>query len=250
VLPIAAAGIAFASVLALCLEWDPTPNPYIFFGKALGQTIGGAIGGTVQAFAIITFVFAVLERKKVSLAGGDFFASLPVIPKAKERIRPHEPVVAMVWSVVAAVVFLGFPQIAGAWLDGAGWIPVLAVDVVRGLWLPILLWAVFGIAKEIVRLIEGRYTKLVAVVTIAADLLTAICAVLVFRGGKIMNPAFTGHIADLFLEADGGAHAVVWIFEYFHLLFLGLVLFALALDAVTAAVKAWRGGKADHPAAP
>lgn len=238
VLPIAVAGIAFASVLALCLEWDTTLSPWVLFGKAIGQTLGGIIGGAVQAFAMITFIFAVFERKKVVFHDGDVLSHLPPVPKVKEQIKPYEPIAGMIWCVIAAVFFLGFPQIAGVWTDETGWIPAFAPSVIRSFWFLIVLWAALGIARESVKLIDGQYTKRVAVVTVICNILTAIGAAIVFLNERIMNPEFISRMGEWFMDAGESGGAPVRIFASFNLMFLGIILFALILDAAATTVKA------------
>ncbi len=236
VLPIALVGIAFASILSLFADGGLAErNPYMLLGKIIGQAVGGAVGGTMQAFAIITFVFAILERKKVTFDDGDFFARLPTVPKAEERIKIHEPIMGIAWCVLAAAVLLGFPQVIGAWNKSVGWVPLLATQVVRSLWLPILLWFALGVVKEVVKLVDGRYTLRVGIVTGSANLLTIACVAVVFLQSRILNPAFLKHI-DQFLVGEGGAE-IAPLFAKINLLFLCIVLFALVLDTVTVAVK-------------
>jgi hypothetical protein len=240
VLPIAAAGIALASVLALCLEWDATLNPYTLFAKAVAQMLGGIVGGGVQAFVVITLVFAVLERKKVVLNDGDILSNLPPVPKAKAQIKPYEPIAGMIWCVIAAVVFLGFPQVAGVWVIDIGWIPVFAPSVIRGCWFFIALWAILGIARESIKLIDGQYTKRVAIATVVCDVLTVISAAVVFLNGDIMNPEFVNHIGNLFVDVGEAGHALIWLFGRFNLFFFAIVLFALCVDLTVTMAKAWK----------
>jgi hypothetical protein len=243
VLPIAAAGIAFASVLELCLEWDLSPDPLALFSKALGQTLAGILGGGIQAFAVITFIFAVLERKKVVFHDGDMLSHLPPVPKVKAQIKPYEPIAGMIWCVIVAVFLLGFPQVAGMWTDGTGWIPLFVPSVIRSSWFLIVLWAALGIARESVKLIEGQYTKRLAAVAVVCDILTAISAAIVFLNNKIMNPEFINHIGDWFADAGEPGRVPIEIFTNFNLFFLSLVLFALILDASITTVKALKHGK-------
>jgi hypothetical protein len=243
VLPIAAAGIVFASILNLCMEWDAALDPYFLFARAIGQTLAGVVGGGIQAFAVITVVFAVLERKKVVLSDDAALANLPPVPESQERIKPHESVAGMIWCVIAAVFFLGFPQLAGAWVEGVGWIPVFVAPVIRGFWFFIILWAALGIVKESVKLADGRYTRRLAVVTAVCDVLTAASAAVVLLNGRIMNPEFISHIGDWFIDAGEPGRAPIWVFEHFNLIFFGAVLFALILDLTTVAGKAWRYNK-------
>jgi len=122
-------------------------------------------------------------------------------------------------------------------MEGTGWLPVLDVPVLRGFWLPIVLWAVLGIGKEIVRLIEGRYTRRLAIAASAANPVIGACAVIAFRSGRIMNPVFLERAGELFGE---GGHIAATVIENSHLIFLGLVFFALVLETVTFWVKAWK----------
>ena len=237
VLPIAAAGIALATIITLGTEWDAALNPYVLFGTAIGQTLAGIISGLIQAFAIITIIFIVLERKKVVFNDSDMLSNLPPVPKTEARIEPYEPIGGIIWSVIAVVFFLGFPQLAGAWIDGIGWISVFVPDVIRGFWIFIILWAVFGIVKESVKLIEGQYTKRLAIVTVACNVLTAICAAIVFLNGEIINHEFADAISSLITQADGKA-IITALFGSFNLVLLGIVILALVMDLVTAAVKA------------
>jgi hypothetical protein len=246
VLPIAAAGIAFASVLAFFLELDTTLSPWLLFGEALGQTLAGVVGGAIQAFAAITLIFAILEHKKVVFNDGDVLSHLPPVPKAEAQIKPYEPIVGMIWCVIAAVVFFGFLQITGVWIDGIGWIPVFVPSVIRGFWFLIVLWAVLGIARESVKLIDGQYTRRLAVVAVICDALTAISAAIVFLNEKIMNPEFINHIGDWFIDVGEPGRAPIELFTNFNLVFLGIVLFSLVLDASITTAKALKHNKSQE----
>jgi len=236
VLPIAAGGMAFALLLSLLLEGDTqTPAPAEIFVEIM-KLLAGIVGGSIQAFAIITVIFAVFERKKVSFGEGDFIDALPLVPSKNERIPRWEPIAGMAWGAVAAVFFLGFPQVAGWWFGGAGWTPIFDAAAIRSLWLPIVLWAVLGIGTEALRLIEGRYTRRLAIVMAAANLCIAASVIFVFAQSRIINAAF----APAFREFLGDIPLVGTIFAHFNLFFLAVVLFALAIETVTAVYKGWK----------
>ncbi len=238
VLPIAAAGIAFASILTLFLEWQPGPNSYAIFWNIIGRIIGGIISGSIQAFAVITLVFAIMERKKVNFNDGDMLSHLPPVPKENAQIKPHEPIIDIMWSIFAAVFLLGFPQLAGAWLEGVGWIPVFDTAVIRGFWLPIILWAVLGIAKAATRLTDGQYTKRLAVVTLAANILTIASAAVVFLNKHIINRDFLAHINDLVI-GDSAVIASKFLGDINIIIFC-IVCFTLVLETVITTVKMWK----------
>ena len=235
VLPIAAGGIALASVIAMVTGWDPAASPWLTIIKTFGQILAGILGGSIQAFAIITIIFAVFEWKKVKLDDGDFIDALPLVPEKNEAIKPWEPIGGMILCVLMALAFLAFPQTVGGWLDGTGWIPALDVSAMRAAWLPLAFWVVLGIGKEIARLLEGRYTKRLAVIAAAANPVIAICAFIVFRSDKIMNPIFMERMHLIF--GEGGRIALLAMGNG-HLVFLAIVFFALIVETVTFALKA------------
>ena len=234
VLPIVAAVLPLAVLLAILL--DMPDSPYWPF-RLIGQMIGGTAAGVFQAFAVITLIFAVLERAKADLRDGDFFSNLPPVPRQADRIKPYEPIFGILWSIAAAVLFLAFPQIIGVWRDGGEvWLPILNVDVIRGCWILILLWAVLGIIKESVKLLEGRPTKRLAAVTLLANALTIAGTAVVFLNHNVLNPEFLQHLSGM--DFGEPTTLVQAIGTQFGAVFFGVVCFALLIETVTAAVKA------------
>jgi len=168
------------------------------------QIVTVTIGGVVQAFAVITVIFAVLEYNKVEIKDIDFF-DLPVVPEAKMKISPLEPIFWIVFSIVTTIIFLGFPHVLAARIGGS-WVTVLDIGVIRGLWFPILMWTLFEITAEVVKLVEGRYNMRVASVTVISCILQMICVVVVFGNNDIVNPELISHIENwgLNIQAMGG----------------------------------------------
>ena len=236
VLPIVAGAVALGMVISVLL--NPAENPLLFTFQLLGQTVGGAIGGAWQAFAVITLIFAVLERTKADIGGMDPFASLPPVPNKSERIKPYEPILGICCSIAAAVLFLGFPHIIGVHTAGGDWTSVFDVAVLRSLWLPIILWTVLEIATESVKLMEGRNTKRLAVVTITGNGLMIVCAAVIFLGNSLINPDILPLVGGLL---DDKAHEFLGAkASYISALIFCLICIALVIEAVTSAVKAWK----------
>ncbi|MCL2316125.1 MAG: hypothetical protein FWC46_03430 [Actinomycetia bacterium] len=235
VLPLAAGLVAVLTALSFVLDWVQDPSSVPLVRAAIGQVIAAAIEAPMVAFAVITLVFAGIERAKTSSRGRDFLAGLPAVPKAAERIKPHRPIVSMAFWVALTVVFLAVPQVIGGWTEAAGWQPVFTTAVIRGRWLPIIAWAALVIVKDVVRLVDGAYTVRVAVVTVVANVLIGVCAAAVFLAEGIMNPGFVAHLDD-FMTGSGGR--VVWVGgEHLNLAVLAIVGFALAIETVVAIVK-------------
>ena len=214
----------------------------LFFSMTVGagsilQIFTNAISAGVHAFAVITIIFAVLDYKKADWRdGGDMLSTLPEIPDEKMKTSPGESIIGIIMSIAVVVVLLGYPHIIAARVDGA-WLPVADIAALRGLWLPIILWAIFGIGAEIVQLLEGRYTMRLAMVTLVSNSVIAICAIVIFGSGNIINPEFVS-----FIEATFRQEGAVWLYEgltRLHLVTLGIILIAAAAETIHVFVKAF-----------
>jgi hypothetical protein len=234
VLPIVAAVMAGLGILGLILGVEIFGDAQTLFGS-MAQILATAFGAVIQAFAVITIIFAVLDYKKAKLSDeGDMLSRLPeVVPDKKARIHPGESIFGIIASIAVVVVLLGYPHIIGAWVDGTA-IPIFNTEMLRGLWLPIVLWAVFGICAHITELIEGRYTLRLAAVTVIANFAIALCGIAIF-GGNIINPEFISFLDGLFYQDSDR-----WLFGMFaqpHLVLLGIMLIVLAAETISTIVK-------------
>jgi len=236
VLPLAAGLIAILTALSFIVDWAQDPSSLAAISTAIGQVIAAAVEAPIVAFAVITIVFAGLERAKTRSRSRDFLAGLPPVPKATERIKPHQPIVSMAFWVAFTVVLLAVPQVIGGWTQTAGWIPVFTTAVLRALWLPIIAWAVLGIVKDVVRLVDGAYTIRVGVVTVVTNVLIVACVAMVFLAKSVMNPDFVAHLGD-FMTGSGAQ--VVWVGgEHLNVVVFAIICFALAIETVVTVVKA------------
>jgi len=236
ILPIVAIAVPFALVLSTVL--DQPDDPYSMVFTLIWQIIGGMLAGVFQAFSIVTFIFAILERQKEKIVLDDFLSSLPSVPKKDEQIKPAGPIFGIVFSIVAVALLLGIPQIFGIYLDGSGWLPILNVEVWRSLWLPIVLWAVLGVIKESVRLAEARYTICLAIVTVAVNILAIICSAAVFLNNAIINPDLLQKATSL-ITGEGTEFIHVMITNC-SVILLAVICLGLAIDIVTVCAKALR----------
>ena len=228
VLPIVAAGVAFATLLGMFAKWQPTNDMYAFIPEFVFESIAGGISAAVQAFMWITVIFIILERKKVKFSGDEFLSKLRPVPDKRAQIKIHEPIINCLWHIAAAVLFLGFPYLVGGHTEGTGWIPAFNETVIRSMWYFVILWMAFGIWREIVKLIERRYSKRLAVITVIAHVLTGISATLFFTNGSIMNPVFVEKVGTMFEGA--GVGELSRALGHLNICFLVIILFALLLD--------------------
>lgn len=192
VMKIVLAAVAFGMTLAHVIGGITTPPQSVFLAVA------GALGSTgmalVQAFAIVTVIFAVFER----FGKGELWKAedwhprdLPEVPAGGAVIKKSDPIVALVFSGVFLVVIVAMP-----WLLGVGYglaapfIPVFNLEVLASaVWL-IVLMILVGAAKEVLRLIAGRYTVRLAIVVALLNIASLVLVIVVFGSHAIWNADF------------------------------------------------------------
>jgi hypothetical protein len=211
---------------------DPDPIWYFAFPAWLGMTIMGLI----NAFAFVTLLFVIFQRKGIDIKfETDSIDNLPPVPKKNAIISKRESIFGISISIIFCIVFLIAPEIFSAVFDGKRFIPIFNVEVIRSIWYIIIGFAVLGIIRDGYKLYEGRYTKKLAVVTVITDILSALLSFVFLLDNKIINNEFTTAIINLFQD---DAEFIANIFSRFNIFFLGVILFALALDMINTIVRA------------
>lgn len=203
--------------------------------EAVGTGLSMVIHGLLSAFAIVTLLFAFFCHRGVALTEPFNFDDLPPVPKKKQEISRTDAVVGIGFDVVFLALFLAAPQLLGLYRGDTGEIiPIFNVTEIRSGWYIVLLFGVLGIFREIVKLMEGRYNRRVLIVSVVADVLSAVLAVWWLTDASMFNPAFT---QSILAEAAGDGVVVLGLFRNFPRFFLGVMLFALALDLMNAVVR-------------
>ena len=245
VLPIAAAGVAFATLLSAFVQWQPPQEMYEFISEMIASVISGALNAAVQAFMLVTVVFIILERKKVKFSGDDFLSKLRPVPDKRAQIKIHEPVINVLWHIAAVVLLLGSPYLIGGYTEtestGWIWIPAFDETYIRSVWYLVVLWAAFGIFREAIKLIDRRYSKRVALVTVIAHILTGVSAALFFANDHLMNPVFVEKVGTMIKGAS--AEELGRALGHVNLFVLAVMLFALLLDIGVTTYRAIRYDK-------
>lgn len=230
------AGVTIATIMEAFLEHK---DPLVTVGKLVGNTTGSAF----VAFAIVTIIFAIFERKNVRISESDSIDRLPSVPDRSNRISKADPIIGIAFGIIFTVLFLGFPQVFPIMInvgkDSFEYIPVLDVDSVRAAWLPIIIFAVTGIIRECVRLVEGRYCKSVMISTVVTNAIAIVAAVFWLTNYNVMSSEGIAQIA----AATGNNEVVVQLFNNFDLFLLAVVTFALVLDTVVTVIKCVKASK-------
>lgn len=232
-------GMTLATLIALLTEGNGGEGgiPYVVFG--IGQWIGNLFFGVAFAFGAVTALFAFFYHKGISLDNYTSPDNLPPVPVKKAQISKTECIFGIGISVIVLIVFLWAPQIFCAVLQRNGIvevIPIFNVETIRQTWYIIIVFGLLGIGREIVKLIEGKYTGRVVLTAVVTDVLSAVCSVWWLTRRNLINPEFISKM-DILFEGDGVF--IVKVFAHFQYFFLGVILFALVLDVGTILVR-WR----------
>lgn len=224
-------GLSVAGIITTVMEPDAV------WYLAVPSWLGMIVEGLAFAFAFVTILFAVFQRKGIAVnIGTDSIENLPPVPKKNTVLSKYESIFGIFMSVILCVVFLVAPQIfCVALVDGKTFIPIFNTQIIKSMWYIIIAFAALGIIRESFKLYEGRYTKRLAVVTVITDVLSALLSFAFLLNNNVINTHFTSAIVQLF-ENDG--EITVSIFSNFNLFFLGVILFALTIDMVVMIVKA------------
>jgi len=238
VLPIAAAGVAFASLLSGFVKWQPAQEMYGFIPEIISTVLSGAFSAVVQAFMWVTIVFIIVERKNVRFSGDDFLSKLRSVPDKRAQIKIHEPVINILWQIAVFVLLLGFPYLIGGYTKGTDWIPAFDGTYIQASWYLIVIWTVVGISREIAKLIERRYSRRLALITVISHILTGASSALFLASSRIMNPVFTDNIASM-IEGPS-AEGLGKVLSHVNLFILAAVLLTLVVDVCVTLFRAFR----------
>jgi hypothetical protein len=194
VVPIAGAVLALISLIEAFTRLTPPISISGYISAFISGVIGGGIDGAIQGLLWVLLVCFILERKNVKFGGDEFSSKLQAVPKKGARIKLYDPVVNICFTIFAAVLLLGFPHIIGGYSSGAGWVAAFDTRYIHSAWYLVVICAALGVGKEVFKLCERRYSRRLAVVTVAASLLTGVTAGLLLLNRAIINPEY----ADVF----------------------------------------------------
>jgi len=219
---VAASATAFAMIIGFIV----TPPINVF--EAFGKFLSGIISAAINAFAIVTIIFAVIERyaKHETLKGEDW----------KPSDLQSEPIVGLVFAVLGIIIFNAAP-----WLFGAGeitgntffpvsFIPVFNLDVLYRMLPLINIMFCVGILKEVARLVIGRYDFRLAIAVAIFNVISLVLTVYIFAPPAIWNQGFMSSLST----------AYGWEWSIIQKAIVGLSIFGIVVDTITTAVRAFR----------
>ena len=225
ILPVVAVALAIAYLFLPLVE----PRPVL---QLFNQWFISEIDSLVSIFTALTIIFAYMSHQEMNIDG--FFTSenLPPVPSRKQEISLSNPISNIAFILVFLLLFLAVPQAIPAKV-GELVVPCFNAAVLRSRWYIPALFALCGMIREVVKLLERRWSRRVLAVTTVTDLVSAALAVWWLSGPSITNPELL-HKIHLFFQPDDAA---VLLFQNFNALLMCSILLALTLEFVTTLLK-------------
>ena len=190
----------------------------------------------LSGFAIVTLLFAFFYHKGIRISEPFNFDDLPPVPKKSQEISKWDSIVGIGFCVVFVVLFVFTPEVFSVVLEGRR-ISLFNMALIHSSWPLIVAFALCGIIREAVQLMERRYNRRVLVTALVTNVISAVLFIWWLVSFDVLNPTFLSNMRILFAEENSIVFAM---FANFDLFLLGLILFALVLDSIDVAVKTLR----------
>jgi len=212
-------------------------------GRTLLTYVASLMGGALQAFAWVTIAFVLAEHyaPQTGEVNGEkkwTVKDLPHIPQKKAIIPRSESIGALIFSTIFIIIFwMALPMIGLYFFsEEAGWtvIPVFNSAVIGTYRWLIIGTFLLGMAKEIAKLIAGKWSIRLAVLVAILTLTSMILAIIVFTNPVIWNPDFATE-----MSAYTGAE-VSWIWTLVTHNLIILVILAHLIEIATALYKGFK----------
>ncbi|MCM3740441.1 hypothetical protein M3210_09175 [Oceanobacillus luteolus] len=182
------------------------------------ECIVSAVTGLPSAFGWTTLGFAIAERaselkaKDLQIEKKWTPKDLPTIPQTG-TIKRSEPIVGIIFYTVLLLFFLSSMNYFGIWTfrDGfSGAIPFINVNADNLFILFIIITLGFGILKESLKLIYGRWNLKIVLFTLILNTLSLLLVIYVINQPDFWNPNFMEQLVEHNLvQADSEAFTII-----------------------------------------
>ena len=157
--------------------------------------IGNVFSGILQGAAWVTAIFALLEYNQVPLeeTGQEGWdpSQLPELPEKKAHISRGESIFSIMFSTIILTLFFFLPEVIGiSFMEGSEWnfIPLFNLETLTSFKFIIFIIFTINILIELVKIIKGRWTLNVALITTALSLISATLFITVIYNMNIWSP--------------------------------------------------------------
>jgi hypothetical protein len=229
-----AMGVGF--VIQIILDPISILDHFVDFIVSFVTTIPLAFGWTTFGFAIGEY-FNRMNPKDLQMDKGWKVSDLPPIPDKKRQIKRGESITGIIFYVLFIVILSFSSDYFGVWVfreEFNGVIPFLNEETYGSYLLFIILLFGFGIIKECLKLIFGRWTLKLVSYTAIVNLISMVAILFMINGPAFWNPDFILELTEAGVITEGSEEfktiRVVW--EQSTYWILVLIVFGLIWDVV------------------
>jgi len=161
----------------------------------IGDYIGTLLSATLQGATWVTGIFALLEYNEISVETGMKQkawdpSQLPELPDKKAIISRGESIFAIMIATIILTLFFFLPEIIGIYYkagDGLNFIPLLNLEGLARFKVIIFLVFTTNILIELIKIIKGRWTMKIAIITTLLNVISATLSINVIYKIDIWN---------------------------------------------------------------
>lgn len=238
-------GITVVSVIEFFMEPDQ-------FVKQFAEYLVTLLTVSIQGFAWVTIIFAILEYKgdvdsdnKVNANKLWKPVDLPSIPDARTRIKASEPILGIIFSILFLVLFTFAIDLVGLHRYTGGQsttVPVFDEEVFRR-YVPFI-WLITAIAilRDCLKMIRRKWTAPIVVFHLFFNAVSLILALVMFSDPAVWNPTFIIELvnAGVIHEGTEGFDTVTTIWNRFQEGLIYVIAFITIIDSVAVGLKLYR----------
>lgn len=228
-------------------------------GNVFGKITENIFSSLFGAFAIITLIFAILERQNVNindLVKGKEKDTAPwspdklqPIPNPKAVIGKTDTIVSMVFTLIFGGLLAFAPNLFSAYHFHDGHVletvPIFNMDNWNITLIFIVLAFLISFLEDVVKLVKGCYCKIVLATGIVSGIIRLVLTIIIFKALPLFNQSFFRDIKELFGITDKHEIAVldkISVNDICNSL-LGLFIFILCLELGYTIYKTVRYGR-------
>lgn len=239
-----AVGIGLA--IAMGIQWVMDPPATIWSG--VSTWISNLIQSLISAFGMVTIIFALIYHVSPDVVPSKGrhsdkhwqIQSLPPLPTDTLRIKPGDPIAAIIVSLAFLIIILIVPDLFGYYQQTAGGVEIIPLFGAgfrsHLLWISLVIG--LGIVLAIIKLAHGRWSLFLVVTCLVQNILSLIVTLRVLRDPTLVNDDFSEAIERLF-ATDSFQLPLRWL-EYVLVGIAILAILGFVADSVSVLAKGRR----------
>lgn len=190
-------------VLSIFIGVSVATGAAVLFSSGSDATITGMIGSYItslfsailQGAAWVTGIFALFEYNEIPFETGmeeELWepSQLPELPEKKALISRGESIFSIMVATIVLTIFFFLPEIVGIYFtEGSEWnfIPLFNLEALASFKIIIFLVFALNILIELIKIIKGRWTLKIALITTVLNVISSALFISVINNMTIWN---------------------------------------------------------------